>query len=96
MSDAIERLPARNFHLPLPEAVYRALREEATALKRPATAVAREVIEAWLRERRKRVLREAVAAYATEHAGTATDLDPALESAGLASLRTKRRRQRSR
>jgi len=83
----------KNFHLPLPEDVYKALREEAAAVKRPATVVAREAIEAWLRERRKAVLREAIAAYAVEHAGTVADLDPALEQAGLEVLRHRRRRR---
>lgn len=84
----------RNFHLPLPEHVYRALRDEATAAKQPATTIAREAIEAWLRERRKAALREAIAAYAAERGGTPADLDPALEAASLSVLRaTKRRRK---
>jgi predicted transcriptional regulator len=83
----------RNFHLPLPDDIYQALREQAAALEQPATVVAREAIEAWLREHRKTVLREAIAAYAAEHAGTAADLDPALEKAGLAVLRARRRRR---
>jgi len=83
------RVPSRkNLHVPLPELVYRALREEAAALKRPATAVAREAIESWLRDRRKMALRESIAAYAAEHAGTAADLDPSLEQAGLDTLRS--------
>lgn len=48
--------------------------------------MAREAIEAWLRERRKTVLREAIADYAARHAGTLVDLDPVLEAAGIASL----------
>ncbi len=95
MSDAIRRGATRNFHLPLPEALYRALREEATALGQPATAVARDVIATWLRERRKSMVREAVAAYAAASAGSAADLDPALESAGLELLRAKPRYHRS-
>jgi hypothetical protein len=83
----------RNFHLPLPEAVYTALRAEAAALQRPATIVAREAIESWLRERRKTVLREAIAAYAAEHRGTAADLDPALEQAGLETWPRRDRRR---
>ena len=86
----------RNFHLPLPESIYRALQEEAGALKRPATSVAREAIEAWLRERRKGVLREAIATYAARHAGTSADLDPALEEAGVELLRVRPSRQRRR
>ena len=82
----------KNFHLPLPAPVYEALREEAAGLGRPATAVAREAIEAWLRERRRNVVREAIASYAVKHAGTTADLDPLLERAALESLVRKSRR----
>jgi predicted transcriptional regulator len=81
----------KNFHVPLPDDVYEALREEAAALKRPATTVARDAIEAWLRERRKTAVHEAVAAYAARHGGTTVDLDPALEKASLEVLRRRRR-----
>jgi hypothetical protein len=84
----------RNFHLPLPEDVYQALRDEALAAKQPATAIARQAIETWLRERKKAALREAIAAYAVEHGGTVADLDPALEAAGVSLLRPARRRRR--
>jgi len=87
-------LALRNFHLPLPEVVYRALREQATVLGQPATVLARQAIETWLRERRKTVLREAIAAYASERAGTLADLDPALEAAGVEMLRSDLRRRR--
>lgn len=73
----------RNFHVPLPPRLYEALQEEAAASRRPATALAREAIETWLRERRRAAVHEAVATYATKHAGTAVDLDPALEAAAL-------------
>jgi hypothetical protein len=53
MKRAIAVSAVKNFHLPLPENVYAALRAEAAALKRPATVIAREAIEAWLRERRR-------------------------------------------
>lgn len=81
----------RNFHLPLPEDVYRALRDQAAALEQPATVVAREAIEAWLRENRRTLLREAIACYAAQHAGTPADLDAALEKAGLEVVRGRRR-----
>ncbi len=96
MADIMARTAAaskKNFHLPLPEDVYKALREEAAAVKRPATVVARHAIELWLRERRKAVVREAIATYAAEHAGSVADLDPALEQAGLEVLRPRRRRR---
>jgi hypothetical protein len=83
----------RNFHVPLPVGLYEALQEEAAALRRPATAVAREAIETWLRGRRRAAVREAVATYATKHAGTAVDLDPALEAASLEVL-TRRKPRR--
>ena len=83
----------KNFHLPLPQGVYEALREEAAALRQPATVVAREAIEAWLRERKRAGVREAIATYALEHAGTATDLDPSLERASLELLRGRKPRR---
>ncbi len=55
--------------------------------------VTREAIKTWLREHRRTVLREAIATYAVEHAGTPADLDPALEKAGLDVVRGRRRRR---
>ena len=76
----------RNFHVPLPEGVHAALRGEAERAGRPATALAREAIEVFLRRRRKIALHEAIAAYAAAHAGTAGDLDPLLERAAVEQL----------
>ena len=81
----------RNFHIPLPEDVYRLLRDEAASAKRPATVLARHAIEAWLRQKRKAALREAIAAYAAAHAGSGADLDPALEAASLELWRRPKR-----
>jgi predicted DNA-binding protein len=86
------RSAVRNFHLPLPEAVYEALRDEAARSAKPATVVAREAIEAWLRERKRSAVHEAIAHYAVKHAGTSTDLDPALEKASLEILRQRKPR----
>jgi hypothetical protein len=83
----------KNFHLPLPQAVYDALREEAESLGQPATVVARQAIEAWLRERKRAGVREAIAIYALRHAGTVADLDPSLERASLELLRGKKPRR---
>jgi hypothetical protein len=83
----------QDLYLPLPQGVYEALRAEAAALRQPATAVAREAIEAWLRERKRAGVREAIATYALKHAGTAADLDPSLESASLELLRGKKPRR---
>jgi hypothetical protein len=78
--------PLRNFHLPLPSDTYQSLKDEAAREGRPATSVAREAIEGWLRERRKLVVREEIAAYAAEMAGTREDLDPELERAAVQHL----------
>jgi hypothetical protein len=83
------KAPSRNFHVPLPEEVHAALRGEAERTGRPgrpATALAREAIEAFLQRRRKQALHEAIAAYAAERAGTEHDLDPVLERAAVEQL----------
>jgi mRNA interferase MazF len=73
----------KNFHLPLPEELYEALRHEAARLGRPATAVARDAVEAWLGERRRAMVKEAIARCTGKQAGTEADLDP-LAGEGLA------------
>jgi predicted transcriptional regulator len=90
--------PVRNFHLPLPEPLYRQLQDVAARANRPATAVARYAIESWLRHQRRAAVREAIAAYAAGAAGSREDLDPNLEAASLEALRPrpKARRQRRR
>jgi hypothetical protein len=72
-----------NFHVPLPKDVYQALRTEAEQSKQPATTLAREAIESWLRERERQARRQAVAAYAKEVAGTKDDFDKDLEASSL-------------
>jgi predicted DNA-binding protein len=78
----------RSFHLPLPADLYEELRAEARRRGRPATAVARQVIEDGLRALRRQELREEIAEYARENAGTSADLDAELEAASIESLRT--------
>ncbi len=90
------RTPVRNFHLPLPDELYRRLRSQAAATGQPATVVARYAIEAWLRERRRAAVTEAISAYATAMAGTGADLDPALEAASLEHLAAEERRAQRR
>jgi predicted transcriptional regulator len=86
----------RNFHLPLPEPLYRRLQDVATRAKRPATAVARYAIDSWLRQQKRTAVREAIAAYAVDAAGSREDLDPILEAASLESLRARPRQHRRR
>jgi len=52
----------------------------------PATTVAREAIDFWLRQLQRKIRHDAIAAYAAEAAGTALDLDTGLEAAGVEHL----------
>jgi hypothetical protein len=74
------------FHVPLPESTYLEFREIAEQLHRPATQLGREAIESWLKEARRAAIAEAIQAYAEQTAGTAADLDEALENASIAYL----------
>jgi len=76
----------KNFHLPLPEPTYSLLRAEAQRTRRPATTLARQAIDAWLRDQARKTTHDAIAAYAAEVAGTDLDLDRELESAGIEHL----------
>ena len=73
----------RNFHLPLPEPLYQRLRDAAERTNQPATTLARYAIDSWLREHRRTLVREAVARYAADAAGSREDLDEDLEAASL-------------
>jgi predicted DNA-binding protein len=83
----------RNLHVPLPGSLHDRLRAVAMRSKRPTTSVAREAIEAWVDERERQAVHEAIAAYATEMAGTAADLDEGLERAAIEHLRGRRRKR---
>lgn len=75
-----------NFHLPLPGDVRDMLREEVERSGRPATAIARQALEEWLRKRRRMRRREEITEYASAAAGTTADLDEALEEAASECL----------
>jgi hypothetical protein len=76
----------KNFHLPLPDAAYDELRAEAKRTRLSATALARQAVESWLRERRRAARAQALADYAARHGGSELDLDPELERASLECL----------
>ncbi|MCL6545445.1 MAG: hypothetical protein K6T61_09445 [Bryobacteraceae bacterium] len=76
----------KNFHLPLPEETYIRLRAEAARARIPATVLAREAVDEYLRQRSRKTRQEAIAAYAKEMAGTQLDLDTEGESAGIEFL----------
>lgn len=75
-----------NFHVPLPDELYKKLREEADRCNQTATALVRDAIEIWLRHRGKAALHDAIAAYAARHAGTVADLDEELEGESVEYL----------
>ena len=52
----------------------------------PATTLAREAIDCWLRQQLRGTRHDRMAAYAAEMAGTHLDLDPDLEAAGIEHL----------
>jgi predicted transcriptional regulator len=80
----------KNFHLPLPDDTYEDLRAAAERSKVPATAIAREAIDVWLRQQSRDARHHAISAYAAEAAGTHLDLDAYLEAAAIEHLMTKR------
>jgi len=76
----------KNFHLPLPEETYTQLRAEAERTHVPATLLAREAIDLWLRHQLRAARHAAISTYAAEMAGSSFDLDTDLESAGIKHL----------
>jgi predicted DNA-binding protein len=80
------RRSSKNFHVPLPEELYERLRREAERSGRPATELARTAIRRMLQRRERAALHDAIARYATERAGSASDLDRDLEAAGVEHL----------
>jgi predicted transcriptional regulator len=82
-----ERPPyMKNFHVPLPDETYNDLRIAAQRSKVPATTIAREAIDSWLRQELRRARHDAIASYAAAVAGTSLDLDVELEAAGVEHL----------
>ena len=52
----------------------------------PATTLAREAIDVWLKDQTRKATHNAIAEYAVELAGSELDLDHELESAGVEHL----------
>ena len=76
----------RNFHVPLPDTLHSQLKDAATKEGKPATELAREAINSFLTEKRRRQRHEAIARFAQANAQSELDLDEALEQAGLEHL----------
>lgn len=77
----------KNFHLPLPEKTYLDLRTEAQRSHVPATSLARQAVEAWLKARRRAERKRDIAAFAAEAGGSGLDLDWDIEAAAIEFLR---------
>jgi predicted DNA-binding protein len=80
-----------NLHVPLSAPLHDRLLVEAKRSGRPATTAVREAIEAWIKERERQAVHEAIAEYATEMAGTPADLDEDLERAAVDHLARRRK-----
>ena len=72
----------KNFHLPLPPELYADLRAAAERVGTPATDVAREAIQIWLKQERRRQIHAELRAYAEVTAGSRDDFDPVVSAAG--------------
>src|SRR6059036_3024582 len=77
---------SRNFHVPLPDELYQALRLEAERRRLPATTLVRKAVEEWVERLRAEALHVEIANYAANHAGSSADLDVQMEAAGIESL----------
>ncbi|MEZ0229943.1 MAG: hypothetical protein ACAI25_15070 [Planctomycetota bacterium] len=76
----------KNLHVPLTPGLHAELRAAAERNGRPATEIAREAIERWLKDEQRRVIKAEIAEYAAARAGTTDDLDPELERAAAEQL----------
>lgn len=75
-----------NFHLPLSHELYQRLKIEANTTRKPVTALVRQAISFWLKQRKRASLHKTIASYAATHAGTPVDLDEDLEKAAIEHL----------
>lgn len=62
------------------------LKAQSKRSGQPTTVLVREAIEAWLTEREREALHDAISDYARMAAGTPDDLDADLESAAVEHL----------
>ena len=75
-----------NFHVPLPDSLYKALKVASVETRRPRTDIAREAIIMWLGALERQRVDTQIEAYARAMAGSPADLDPDLEAAGVSHL----------
>ncbi|MBX3466890.1 MAG: hypothetical protein KF878_08325 [Planctomycetes bacterium] len=88
----------KRLHITLSQDLHAHLHGVAVQEGRPATEIAREVIERWLDAHRRTARRAAIAEYATAMADSGVDFDPDLERAAVGHLlgtRARKKRPRS-
>ena len=76
----------KNFHVPLPLDMYDLLTSSAKEKKVPATKLVRNLIEVWLKQRRRKKNQDEFKNFARKYAGTKFDLDEDLEQVSLEFL----------
>lgn len=76
----------RNLHVPLPDALYKALKDESKRQGAATTTLARNAIEAWLKAQEQTRIQDEISAYALAIAGSKDDLDEDVMEAGLEQL----------
>lgn len=79
-----------NFHVPLPEDLYKNLKKEAMQFHMAATELARYAIMFWLKKAQKASLHKAISKYAAGCAGTEFDLDKEFEKESMNLLFSKK------
>lgn len=76
----------RNLHVPLPPELHAGLKAQARRLRTPATVLARDAIEAWVKQSEQEQLADEIRAYAKAVAGSGAEFEEALETAGIEFL----------
>jgi len=76
-------MDTKKLNLPLPEAMHAAVFREAKRRRVPATRLVRSILSDWLAAQAREREADAIRRFAETHGGSAADLDPELEAAGL-------------
>mgnify|MGYP006290459863 CR=1 FL=1 len=79
-------MDTKKLNLPLPVSTHEAVFREARRRRVPATRLVRSILDDWLAEQARERRAEEIRRFATANGGSAADLDPELESAGLQLL----------
>ena len=88
MSKKVHGNSYKKMSLPLPNELHDAIFAECRGMGMPASRLVRQVLEDWLKERRRIRRREEIRKFALAAAGTSLDLDPDLESSAAEELKS--------